>query len=343
MQLTWEPFTLNLKTTFRIAHGASDRRHNVFVHIRSDDRGSPGLEGVGEAAGVPYFGETQERIIAYLESLSSSDCSNLSWDVFLMEDTLDSLPPGSLAARNAIDLALHDLLGKQLGQPLYRLLGLNPKKAPLTSYTVSIDEPALVAERARQSNMPIIKIKLGGEEDEATVAAVRQSTQARIRVDANAGWSREQAARLIPHLAQYDLEFIEQPLAVGDIEGLRWLRSKKLGAPIFADENIKTARDVALHSGAVDGVVIKLMKCSGIRQALRAIQVAHALDMQVMIGCMVESSLGVTAAAHLSPLCEYADLDGPLLISNDPYLGLAYEGARMILPDRPGLGVILKN
>jgi L-alanine-DL-glutamate epimerase-like enolase superfamily enzyme len=343
MQLTWEPFTLNLKTTFRIAHGASDSRHNVFVHVRSDDANSPGLEGVGEAAGVPYFGETQERIIAYLESLSSSDCSNRLWDVFLMEDTLDSLPPGSLAARNAIDLAFHDLLGKQLGQPLYRLLGLNPQKSPLTSYTVAIDEPALVAERTRQSNMPIIKIKLGGEEDEATVAAVRQSTQARIRVDANAGWSREQAAGLIPRLAQYDLEFVEQPLAVGDIEGLQWLRSKKLGVPIFADENIKTARDVALHSGAVDGVVIKLMKCSGIRQALRAIHVAHALDMQVMIGCMVESSLGVTAAAHLSPLCEYADLDGPLLISNDPYQGLRYEGARMILPDRPGLGVIPEN
>jgi L-alanine-DL-glutamate epimerase-like enolase superfamily enzyme len=343
MHLSWEPFTLNLKTTFRIAHGASDKRHNVFVHLSQDGTCNPRLEGVGEAAGVPYFGETQEGIIAYLESLASSIGTNLSWDPFLMEDTLNSLPPGSLAARNAIDLALHDLLGKQLEQPLYRLLGLNPQKAPLTSFTVSIDEPALVAERARQSKMPIIKIKLGGENDEATVAAVRQSTQARIRVDANAGWSREQAARLIPRLSQYDLEFIEQPLAVGDIEGLRWLRSQKLGVPIFADENIKTARDVVSHAAAVDGVVIKLMKSAGIRQALRAIHTAHALDMQVMIGCMVESSLGVTAAAHLSPLCEFADLDAPLLISNDPYQGLTYESARMILPDRPGLGVIPKN
>jgi len=183
-------------------------------------------------------------------------------------------------------------VGKQLGQPLYRLLGLNPHKAPLTSFTVAIDEPALVAERASQSKMPIIKIKLGGDDDEATVAAVRQSTQARIRLDANAGWSREQAARLIPRLAQYDLEFIEQPLAVGDIEGLCWLRAQKLGVPIFADENIKTAQDVAAHAGAVDGIVVKLMKSAGIRQALRLIHTAHALGMQVMIGCMVESSLG---------------------------------------------------
>jgi L-Ala-D/L-Glu epimerase / N-acetyl-D-glutamate racemase len=343
MQLTWEPFTLDLKTTFRIAHGASDRRHNVFVHLRPDDSGNAGLEGVGEAAGVPYFGETQEGIIAYLENLTSSLAGEWSWDPFLMEDTLESLPPGSLAARNAIDLALHDLMGKQLGQPLYRLLGLNPQKTPLTSFTVSINEPALVAERAIQSKMPIIKIKLGGEDDKETVSAVRRSTQARIRLDANAGWSREQAAQLIPRLAQYDLEFIEQPLAVGDIEGLRWLRAQKLGAPIFADENIRTAQDVAAHAGAVDGIVVKLMKSTGIRQALRLIHTAHALDMQVMIGCMVESSLGVTAAAHLSPLCEFADLDAPLLIGNDPYVGLTYQGARLILPDRPGLGVIEKN
>jgi L-alanine-DL-glutamate epimerase-like enolase superfamily enzyme len=343
MQIAWEPFTLDLKSTFRIAHGTSDRRHNVFVHLSQNGAGGAQLEGVGEAAGVPYFSETQEGIIAYLTRLTSSVNYEMSWDPFLMEDALNSLPPGSLAARNAIDMALHDLLGKQLGQPLYRLLGLNPQKAPLTSFTVAIDQPALVAERARQSKMPIIKIKLGGEDDEATVAAVRQTTQARLRVDANAGWSRDQAAILIPRLAQYDLEFIEQPLAVGDIEGLQWLRSKKLGAPIFADENIRTARDVAAHAAAVDGVVIKLMKTAGIRQALRAIHTAHALDMQVMIGCMVESSLGVTAAAHLSPLCEFADLDGPLLIGNDPYLGLTYEGARMILPDLPGLGVIRKN
>ena len=328
MKITWELFTLNLKTTFRIAHGASDQRHNVFVSIG---------EGIGEAAGVPHFGETQAGIISYLESIVDRP-----WDPFQIEDLLVSLPPGSLAARAAIDMALYDWLGKRLGQPLYRLWGLNPRKAPKTSFTIGIDEPTLMAERAQQSKMPIIKIKLGSPNDEAVVAAIRKVTSARLRVDANAGWSREQAERLIPRLAQYDLEFIEQPLPVGDIEGLRLLREKKLGTPIFADENIRTAHDVAAHAGAVDGVVIKLMKSSGIRQALQAIQVARALDMQVMMGCMVESSLGVTAAAHLGPLCDYADLDGPLLIGNDPFEGLSYTDAHIILPDRPGLGVVRK-
>jgi L-alanine-DL-glutamate epimerase-like enolase superfamily enzyme len=160
-----------------------------------------------------------------------------------------------------------------------------------------------------------------------------------LRVDANAGWDRDQAAELIPKLMDFDIELVEQPLPKGDIEGLRWLRARNYGVPILADESIKTARDVALHAGAVDGVVVKLMKSGGIREALRAIHTARALDMQVMIGCMVETSLGVTAAAHLAMLCDYVDLDGPLLIRNDPFQGLRYSGARIELNDQPGLGV----
>ncbi len=250
--------------------------------------------------------------------------------------------PRSPAARAAIDIALHDVWGKRLGQPLYRLLGLNPQRAPETSFTIAIDEPEWMAQRARESGMPIIKIKLGGGDDEAIVRAIRAATAARLRVDANAGWTREQAAALIPRLAQYDVEFVEQPLPAGDVEGLRWLRARNPGAPIFVDESVKTARDVAAHAGAVDGVVIKLMKSGGIREALRAIAVARALDMRVMMGCMVETSIGVTAAAHIAPLCDYADLDGPLLIANDPYAGLRYESARLALPDAPGLGVALR-
>jgi L-Ala-D/L-Glu epimerase len=188
--------------------------------------------------------------------------------------------------------------------------------------------------------MPLIKVKLGSIDDEARLSAIRDATSARVRVDANGGWTREYAAKLIPRLAEFGLELIEQPLAVGDIEGLRWLRSLKLNTPIFADENIKTARDVAAHAGAVDGVVIKLMKTGGIREALRAIHTARALDMLVMIGCMVETSLGVTAAAHLAPLCDYVDLDGPLLIKNDPFKGIEYHGAKIVLPKHPGIGVI---
>ncbi|MBN2551026.1 MAG: dipeptide epimerase [Anaerolineales bacterium] len=328
LKLTCEPITLDLRTTFRIAHGASDQRHNVIAHIG---------EGLGEAAAVAYYGETQSGIMQYLSSLAEQ-----TWDPFQLEDIINSLPPGSKAARAAVDIALHDSWGKALGQPLYRLFGLNPGKIPQTSFTIAMDEPEIMAERARQSGLPIIKIKLGSPDDEAIVRAVRSATSAKLRVDANAGWTRAQAARLIPRLAQYDLEFVEQPLPAEDIEGLRWLRSQKLGAPIFADESAKNAREVAALAGAVDGIVVKLMKSGGIREAMRTIHTARALDMQIMLGCMVETSVGVTAAAHLGPLCDYVDLDGPLLIRNDPYQGVVYQGATMILPNGPGLGVVKK-
>lgn len=329
MNLDWEPITLDLKTTFRVAHGASDQRHNVLVYLD---------EGVGEAAAVPYYGETQQGILEYLKSVS-----DLGNDPFDLDAVLARRPAGSRAARSAIDEALYDLWGKKLGQPLYKLFGLNPNRLPLTSFTIAMDEPDVMAEQAKESEYPIFKVKLGGEKDEQIVAAIRNVTDAQLRVDANAGWSREQALHLIPRLMDYDLEFIEQPLAVDDVEGYFWLkdqlRRQRVNTPIFADETAKTSQDVARLAGAVDGVVVKTMKSEGIREALRMIHTARAHDMQIMLSCMVESSVGVTAAAHLAPLCDYADLDGPLLIKNDPYRGLQYECARFRLPDEPGLGV----
>ncbi len=329
MKLHWEPITLDLKTTFRVAHGASDQRYNVLVYL--DD-------GVGEAAAVPYYGETQNGIIEYLKSVP-----DLGDDPFDMDAILAKRPAGSRAARSAIDEALHDLWGKKLGQPLYKLFGLNPNKLPLTSFTIGIDEPEVMAEQAKASGHPILKVKLGSDKDEEIVAAISKATTAKLRVDANAGWSRERALRIIPRLAEYGLEFIEQPLAVDDVEGYFWLKEKlrvaKANIPIFADETAKTSHDVVKLAGAIDGVVVKTMKSEGIREALRMIHTARAHDMQIMLSCMVESSVGVTAAAHLAPFCDYADLDGPLLIKNDPYRGLKYEGAKFTLPDAPGLGV----
>lgn len=330
--ITYAPLTLELRTTFRIAHGASDQRHNVLVRV---------AEGVGEAAAVAYHGETQAGIMSYLESLGGFDDDPMLGEA--LEDVLTRLPAGSQAARAGVDIALHDLWGQRLGQPLYRLLGLNPEKIPLTSFTIAMDAPEAMAERARASGLPILKIKVGSEQDEAMLSAIRKATDAQLRLDANAGWSREQAQKWLPRLAEYGVELMEQPLPVGDIEGLRQLRALKSGVPIFADESIKTARDVAAHAGAVDGVVIKLMKTGGIREALRAIHTARAHDMQVMLSCMIESSVGVTAAAHLAPLCDTVDLDGPLLVKNDPFEGVCYEGARLILPNRPGIGVRLRE
>ena len=205
MKLHWEPITLDLKTTFRVAHGASDQRHNVLVYL--DD-------GVGEAAAVPYYGETQEGIIEYLKAVP-----DLGDDLFDMDAVLAKRPAGSRAARSAIDEALHDLWGKQLGQPLYKLFGLNPSNLPLTSFTIGMDEPDVMAEQARASAHPILKVKLGSENDEAILTAIRKATNARLRADVNAGWTREQALHIIPRLKDYDLEFIEQPLAVDDVEG----------------------------------------------------------------------------------------------------------------------------
>ncbi|HSK89601.1 MAG TPA: dipeptide epimerase, partial [Anaerolineales bacterium] len=296
-------------------------------------------DGVGEAAAVPYYGETQQGIIEYLKSVPE-----LGDDPFDMDAVLSKRPAGSRAARSAIDEALHDLWGKKLGQPLYKLFGLNPNHLPLTSFTIGMDNPEVMAEQAKASNYPIIKIKLGSERDEEIVAAICKATSAKLRVDANAGWSRERALQIIPRLAAYGLEFIEQPLAVDDVEGYFWLKEKlraqKVNIPIFADETAKTSHDVVKLAGAIDGVVVKTMKSEGIRAALRMIHTARAHDMQIMLSCMVESSVGVTAAAHLAPLCDYADLDGPLLIRSDPYRGLKYDGAKFTLPDGPGLGLV---
>lgn len=333
MKLTAFPLTLNLKTTFRVAHGASDQRHNVLARIEHN-----GLIGYGEAAAVPYYGDTQDSLMAYIDAvppLGDNPCA--------LEDVLNALPEGAHAAQAAVDIALHDLWGKLLGQPLYRLFGLTPAPLPQTSFTISIDAPEAMARAARESGYPIIKVKLGPDDPESAIAAIRSATNARLRVDANAGWTPQQALDLILRLEKYDLEFIEQPLPAGDVESYRWLhaglRQKSVKLGIFADESVKTAADVARYAGAIDGVVVKLMKTGGIREALRTIHTARALGMDIMLSCMVESSVGVTAAAHLAPLCNYLDLDGPLLVANDPFTGVQYDGATLTLPSGPGLGV----
>src|SRR4030095_5468833 len=294
MKLHWEPLVLDLKTTFRVAHGAFDQRFNVLVYL--DD-------GVGEAAAVPDYGETQQGIIEYLKTVP-----DLGDDPFDMDAVLAKRPAGSRAARSAIDEALHDLWGKRLGQPLHKLFGLNPNNLPLTSFTIGMDEPEVMAEQAKASAYAIFKIKLGSDKDEAIIAAIRKATSAKLRADANAGWSREQALQIIPRLAEYDLEFIEQPLAVADKEGYFWLKEKlraqRVDIPIFADETAKNSHDVAKLAGAIDGVVVKTMKSEGIGEGQRVLYAARAHDMQVMLGCFIESSVGVTAAAHLAPLCD---------------------------------------
>ena len=327
MRLTWQPITLDLLRPFNIAHGVSLTRHNVFVRLE---------EGLGEAAAVSYCDETQAGIIDYLGRVNFDSLV----DPFHIQAILAGLPAGSPAARAAIDIALHDLCGQRLGQPLYRLFGLDPAHSPATSYTIAIDTPEAMAEVAATAGKPILKIKLGTPEDEARVRHVRAASTATLRVDANGAWSRAEARRLLPILAEQGVELLEQPLRVGDLSGLRELMAARPRPRLFADEGIRSMSDIVAHAGCVDGIVVKLAKCGGIREAMRQISVAQALGMEVMLGCMIETSVAVTAAAHIAPLVQYVDLDAPLLISNDPVSGVRYDDqARLIVPSAPGLGL----
>ncbi|WP_457636505.1 dipeptide epimerase [Oceanithermus sp.] len=330
MKLRWKPYTLELSHPFKIAHGTSHTRTAVLIDLDG---------GLGEAAVVSYHGESVAAVEEYLKRAAPL----LEDPPATLQGRLELLPAeGSRAARAALEMALFDLWGRELGMPLWRLFGLDPERAPLTSFTIAMGEPGEMAELARTSGMPLLKLKVGGEDDLERLEAVRSARpNARIRVDANGGWSLEQARRFIPELIRLGVEFLEQPLPPEEREGFAELR--RLGLPVFADEPIKTVADVVAWAPYVDGVVIKLAKSGGIAPARAMIETARALGLEVMLGCMVETRLAVGAAAHLAPLADHADLDGPMLIKNDPFTGLEYAGARLLLPQNPGLGIRRAN
>ncbi|WP_026370526.1 dipeptide epimerase [Kallotenue papyrolyticum] len=327
--LTYQTLELRLRHTFRIAHGASDTRQNVILRLG---------DGLGEAAPVAYHGESAAGVIAALERWRPElerldDPAAIVWLMQRLE--------GSRAAHAAVDIALHDWLGKRLNTPLNRLLGLAALPLPPTSFTIAIAEGADLIARVREAAAyPILKVKLGTPRDLELVETVRAAAPAAtIRVDANAAWSAPQALAIVPRLAELGVELVEQPLPSDDHDGWQRLRAACLPVPIVADESIKSAADVARWAPVVDGVNIKLMKSGGISGALAAIHTARAHGLRVMLGCMVETSLGVTAAAHLGGLADWLDLDGPLLIADDPFVGVSYAGARLELPTGTGLGV----
>jgi len=333
MELLHHQVILHLKHTFRTSREASDQRRNVICRINFGD-----TFGVGEAAPSIYYGQDADSAGEALRRAAD----RLAGDPFLLEDLLADMArllPHQSAARAAIDIALHDLVARTLGVPLYRLLGLDPGRTPRTSITVGLDRPEVMQRKVRELGpAPIIKIKVGGERDEEIVRAIREITPAILRVDANAAWTAPQALEKISALEAYDIEFVEQPLAADDLEGLRWLQ-ERTEMPIVLDESVRTAEDIPRLAGCARGINIKLMKCGGLREALRMIHVGRAHGFQIMLGCMVETSVAITAAAQLSPLVDYADLDGHLLIEDDPYEGVEVTDGKLILPDRPGIGV----
>jgi len=328
-----KPIDLNLTRPFRISRGVQNTASNVIVQINYNE-----YVGYGEAAPDEYYGENQETVLACIATFAG----NLGDDPFFIEDImsrLDHLIRLNPAAKAAVDMALYDLVGKMLNVPLYKLLGLNPAHTPHTSFTLGIDTPDNMRKKALlASDYPIFKVKVGTKHDLDNLKAIREVSSAIIRVDANTAWTPKEAINMINALAPYNIEFVEQPIAPHDLTGLKLIRNN-VPVPIIADESCVTLEDIPRLAECVDGVNFKLMKSNGITNVLKMIHVARAHNLRVMIGCMIESSLAITAAAHLTPLVDYADLDGNLLIDNDPYEGVKVINGKLMLPDAPGLGV----
>lgn len=331
MKIRYQITDLKLVHPFKIARRAVDEFRQVISVVIDG--------GLGEAAPARFYGETVETVQVAFDILDVGLDGDLDPIESVMSE-LESVLGRNYAAKSAIDMALHDRLGKKLGVPLYRLWGLDPKATPLTTFTIGIDEPEIMQQKARAAEAyPLLKVKLGTDRDLELIRALREVTDKPIYVDANTAWTPKEAVRMIRELAPYGVELIEQPTKPDDLEGLKFVREHS-ALPIFADESVKRAADIPALVGCVDGINIKLVKCGGLLEAMRIIHIARAHGLQVMIGCMIESSLGITAAAHLTPLVDYADLDGHLLVANDPYRGVKIENGKLILPDLPGIGVI---
>jgi L-alanine-DL-glutamate epimerase-like enolase superfamily enzyme len=337
MQITHEPLSLHTRLPFVIARGGYASHENVLIRITDDD----GLEGLGEAAPNKYYGESPATVAAAVEQFRSVLGSADSWSLEAIDASLNRTLRGNNAAKAAISAALHDIVGKRAGIPVHRLWGLDAADAGESSYTIGIaDNDGLRQRVADAAPYPILKIKLGTDRDTEIVRVVREAApEKRLRVDANAAWTASHAVRMIDFLADQGVEFVEQPVPQHDIDGLRFVRARSK-LPIFADESCLVSTDVPRLAGAVDGVNLKLAKCGSLREAIRIVHTARSFGMSVMAGCMIESSLGISAIAQLAPLIDHADFDGAALLAEDPFVGANIDGGRIRLKDLPGLGVM---
>ena len=336
MKLTYHTIDLTTRFPFVIARWGYAGHRNVIVTITDDD----GVQGMGEAAPNKYYGETADTVAAafdqYAPILERADL----WSLEATEAALEKALRMNCSARGAVSAALHDLVGKKLGIPVHRLWGLDPGTNPQSSYTIAIaDNEGLRQRVADAAQYPILKIKLGTDRDEEIVRVVREAApQKRLRVDANAAWTPSHAVRMSDFLADMGVEMLEQPVAARDIEGLRYVRERSR-IPVFADESCLIASDVPRLADSVDGVNLKLAKCGSLREAIRIVHTARAFGMSVMAGCMIETSLGISAIAQLAPLLDSADFDGAALLADDPFRGASIAGGNISLPSAPGLGV----
>ena len=335
MKLRFYPYELQLQHTFTVSSYSRTTTPGVQVEIDYQ-----GFTGYGEASMPPYLGQSVDSVTSYLKKVNLHQFA----DPFCLDDIeeyLDTLSPGDSAAKAAVDIALHDLVGKMLGAPWYRIWGYNPAKAPSTTYTIGIDTPEVVREKTLEcaGKFNILKVKVGLDTDKEMIETIRSVTDVPLAVDANQGWTdRYKALDMIYWLRDHGVVMVEQPMPVSRIEDQVWLNQRS-PLPLFGDESIQGLDDVRRAVGVFDGINIKLMKCGGLRNAHKMVDLARALGLKVMVGCMTETSCAVSAAAQLSPAVDFADLDGNLLISNDLFSGVTVIDGKLTLPLTPGIGV----
>lgn len=333
MKLTFETIELKPTYVFRTARTTSVTSESVVVTLEGG-----GFTGIGEAAPSRFYGETAETVTSFLEAMRPR-VEHCAHESEVMAELTSRGGTNNPAARAALEIAAHDIIGQRFQRPVHQLFGLDPADAPDTVMSIGLDEPEVMLRKAREaSGFSTLKIKLDRETDLEIVREIKNATGAAITVDANCAWPPVEAIEKIKVLAGIGVEFVEQPVAARDIEGLALVR-RHADVPVFADESCPTSAQIPMVEGAVDGVVIKLMKCGGLVEAVRMARMAKDKGLSTMIGCMMESSLAITAAAHISPLMDWADLDSGLLLADDPFVGVGIDQGRMTLPTVPGLGV----
>lgn len=334
MKLSFKPYDLQLRHVFTIANSSRTTTPVVLTEIVYD-----GIVGYGEASLPPYLGETQASVIEFLKKVDLEQFSS----PFELDDILtyvDKIAENNTAAKASIDIALHDLVGKIMNQPWYKIWGLNKEHTPSTTFTIGIDTEEVVKEKTHEASpYNILKVKLGRDTDKQMIEAIRTVTDKPIAVDANQGWKdKHEALDMIYWLKERNIVMVEQPMPKHNLDDAAWV-TERSPLPIFADESFQRLSDVLRLKGAFSGVNIKLMKCTGMREAWKILTVARAANMKVMIGCMTETSCAISAATQLSPAVDWADLDGNLLISNDCFRGVTVVDGVLRLNDRPGIGI----
>lgn len=335
MKLTFKPYTLELKHTFTVAVSTRTTTPAMLTEIEYD-----GIKGYGEASMPPYLGESQETASRFLSKVNLEQFN----DPFELEKILeyvDSIDDKNTAAKASVDIALHDLVGKLIGKPWYKIWGLDKTKTPYTSFTIGIDTPEVVRQKVKEADeFKVLKVKMGKENDKQMIETIRSVTDKPLTADANQGWKdKHYALEMIQYLSENNVLYIEQPMPKEMIDENAWL-SEHSPIPVLGDEAIQRLSDLIKMKDVYSGVVIKLMKCTGMREAHKMITLAKSLGKKVMLGCMVETSCAISAASQLSPLVNWADLDGALLIKNDPFAGMKVIDGKVTLTDYPGIGLI---